>query len=133
MNDAHKAVDYAIMISLAGPFNMQLIAKDNQLKVIECNLRVSRSFPFVSKTLDVNFIAMATRVIVGLPVEPVDVGRLAVSRVGVKVHLLLNRVITLLYFYTCKFHSLPNAILFSCYHRVFYVPPLRCLSSPSLG
>ena len=82
---------------------MQLIAKDNQLKVIECNLRVSRSFPFVSKTLDVNFIAMATRVIVGLPVEPVDVGRLAISRVGVKVHLLLNRVIALLYFYTYKF------------------------------
>ena len=66
---------------------MQLIAKDNQLKVIECNLRVSRSFPFVSKTLDVNFIAMATRVIVGLPVEPVDVGRLVVNRVGVKVHI----------------------------------------------
>lgn len=64
---------------------MQLIAKDNQLKVIECNLRVSRSFPFVSKTLDVNFIAMATRVIVGLPVEPVDVDKCIINRVGVKV------------------------------------------------
>ena len=46
---------------MSGPFNMQLIAKDNELKVIECNLRVSRSFPFVSKTLDFDFIAMATR------------------------------------------------------------------------
>ncbi|VDM61201.1 unnamed protein product [Angiostrongylus costaricensis] len=44
-----------------GPFNMQLIAKDNELKVIECNLRVSRSFPFVSKTLDFDFVALATR------------------------------------------------------------------------
>ena len=48
-------------LGVSGPFNMQLIAKDNELKVIECNLRVSRSFPFVSKTLDFDFIAMATR------------------------------------------------------------------------
>lgn len=52
---------------------MQLIAKDNELKVIECNVRVSRSFPFVSKTLDLDFVAMATRVIVGEVVEPVEV------------------------------------------------------------
>jgi len=69
----------------AGPFNMQLIAKDNQLKVIECNLRVSRSFPFVSKTLDVNFIAIATRVILGHHVEPVTIDPKSVERVGVKV------------------------------------------------
>ena len=68
---------------------MQLIAKNNQLKVIECNLRVSRSFPFVSKTLDVNFVAMATRVIVGLPVQPIDVDKLVIGRVGVKVIMLL--------------------------------------------
>ncbi|XP_048582392.1 CAD protein isoform X2 [Nematostella vectensis] len=71
-------------LSVTGPFNMQLIAKDDQLKVIECNLRVSRSFPFVSKTLDTDFVAMATRVICGLTVEPaLDMdGR---GRVGVKV------------------------------------------------
>ncbi len=68
---------------------MQLIAKNNQLKVIECNLRVSRSFPFVSKTLDVNFVAMATRVIVGLPVQPIDVDKMVIGRVGVKVIMLL--------------------------------------------
>ncbi len=68
---------------------MQLIAKNNQLKVIECNLRVSRSFPFVSKTLDVNFVAMATRVIVGLPVQPIDIDKLVIGRVGVKVIMLL--------------------------------------------
>ncbi|KAI9553712.1 hypothetical protein GHT06_021642 [Daphnia sinensis] len=58
----------AMSLEVSGPFKMQLIAK-----VIECNLRVSRSFPFVSKTLDHDFIAMATRVIVGQRVDPVDV------------------------------------------------------------
>ena len=69
---------------------MQLIAKNNQLKVIECNLRVSRSFPFVSKTLDVNFIAIATRVIIGLEVDPVTVDAKAGGRVGVKVCCVQN-------------------------------------------
>lgn len=71
----------------AGPFNMQLIAKDNELKVIECNLRVSRSFPFVSKTLDVNFVALATRVILGHRVDPVAIDVKALKRVGVKVQM----------------------------------------------
>ena len=65
---------------------MQLIAKDNQLKVIECNLRVSRSFPFVSKTLDINFVAIATQVIAGFPVDSVDIDQQALGRVGVKVY-----------------------------------------------
>jgi carbamoyl-phosphate synthase/aspartate carbamoyltransferase/dihydroorotase len=67
-----------------GPFNLQLIAKDNELKVIECNLRVSRSFPFVSKTLDHDFIATATQVAMGLSPTPVDC-TMGVGRVGVKV------------------------------------------------
>ena len=64
---------------------MQLIAKDNDLKVIECNLRVSRSFPFVSKTLGFDFISAATNVIVGNEVEPVEVLHGCEGRVGVKV------------------------------------------------
>ena len=60
-------------LNVSSPFNMQLLAKDNQLKVIECNLRVSRSFPFISKTLDHDMVAMATKVIVGVPVEPATV------------------------------------------------------------
>jgi carbamoyl-phosphate synthase / aspartate carbamoyltransferase / dihydroorotase len=64
---------------------MQLIAKNNELKVIECNVRVSRSFPFVSKTLNHDFVAMATRVIIGEPVEPVDVMFGDSNKVGVKV------------------------------------------------
>lgn len=64
---------------------MQLIAKNNELKVIECNVRVSRSFPFVSKTLNHDFVAMATRVIIGEPVEPVDVLFGDSHKVGVKV------------------------------------------------
>ncbi|XP_060824118.1 CAD protein [Bombus pascuorum] len=81
-----KMMSKAIAASLGvtGPFNMQLIAKDNELKVIECNVRVSRSFPFVSKTLDHNFVAMATRLIVGEPVDPVDV-LAGCGKVGVKV------------------------------------------------
>ena len=70
---------------LVGPVNMQLIAKNNRLKVIECNLRVSRSFPFVSKTLDVDFVAMATQVIVGMEVAPVNIDPKQLGRVGVKV------------------------------------------------
>ena len=70
---------------VTGPFNMQLIAKDNDLKVIECNLRVSRSFPFVSKTLGFDFISAATNVIVGNEVEPVEVLHGCEGRVGVKV------------------------------------------------
>ncbi|XP_056008763.1 CAD protein-like isoform X3 [Ostrea edulis] len=71
-------------LEVTGPFNLQLIAKDNQLKVIECNVRVSRSFPFVSKTLDHDFIATATRVIMGEVVEPISV-LYGCGRVGVKV------------------------------------------------
>ncbi|XP_066960303.1 multifunctional protein CAD isoform X3 [Macrobrachium rosenbergii] len=71
-------------LEVNGPFNMQLIAKDNHLKVIETNLRVSRSFPFVSKTLDYDFVACATQVIVGEKVAPVNVLR-GCGRVGVKV------------------------------------------------
>ncbi|XP_060593985.1 CAD protein-like isoform X2 [Ruditapes philippinarum] len=71
-------------LEVTGPFNLQLIAKDNQLKVIECNVRVSRSFPFVSKALDYDFIATATRVIMGEVVDPVNVLH-GVGRVACKV------------------------------------------------
>lgn len=63
----------ALALEVTGPFNIQLIAKDNQLKVIECNLRASRSFPFVSKTLNYDFIATATKVMMGEEVKPIDV------------------------------------------------------------
>ncbi|XP_066146242.1 multifunctional protein r isoform X2 [Euwallacea fornicatus] len=74
----------AASLEVTGPFNMQLIAKDNDLKVIECNVRVSRSFPFVSKTLNHDFVAMATRTIIGETVDPVDVLG-GCGKVGVKV------------------------------------------------
>ncbi|XP_067639482.1 multifunctional protein r [Eurosta solidaginis] len=76
--------DLAALLDVTGPFNMQLIAKNNELKVIECNVRVSRSFPFVSKTLDHDFVATATRAVIGVPEEPVDVLH-GVGKVGVKV------------------------------------------------
>uniref|UniRef100_A0A7N8XI15 Carbamoyl-phosphate synthetase 2, aspartate transcarbamylase, and dihydroorotase n=1 Tax=Mastacembelus armatus TaxID=205130 RepID=A0A7N8XI15_9TELE len=71
-------------LQVTGPFNLQLIAKDDQLKVIECNVRVSRSFPFVSKTLGVDLVALATQVIMGQEVEPVGLMR-GKGIVGVKV------------------------------------------------
>uniref|UniRef100_A0A0A9XYC9 CAD protein n=4 Tax=Lygus hesperus TaxID=30085 RepID=A0A0A9XYC9_LYGHE len=74
----------ASSLEVTGPFNMQLIAKDNVLRVIECNVRVSRSFPFVSKTLDYDFVATATKVIVGEQVEPVDIMS-GCGKIGVKV------------------------------------------------
>ena len=78
----------AAALEVSGPFNMQLIAKDNELKVTECNLRVSRSFPFVSKTLDFDFVALATKVMVdskeGDDMVPVDV-LAGIGKFGVKV------------------------------------------------
>lgn len=55
-----QSIAYALCIT--GPFNIQLLAKENEIKVIECNLRASRTFPFVSKTLNANFITLATKV-----------------------------------------------------------------------
>ncbi|KAK2855926.1 hypothetical protein Q5P01_004661 [Channa striata] len=71
-------------LQVTGPFNLQLIAKDDQLKVIECNVRVSRSFPFISKTLGVDLVALATQAIMGEEVEPVGLMK-GKGIVGVKV------------------------------------------------
>lgn len=67
-----------------GPFNIQFIAKDNDVKVIECNLRASRSFPFVSKTLKINFIDIATRLMLNERVEKIDKSSFDLDYVGVK-------------------------------------------------
>ncbi|XKL69172.1 hypothetical protein PGB90_006941 [Kerria lacca] len=75
----------AASLEITGPFNMQLIAKDNVLNVIECNVRVSRSFPFVSKTLDYDFVAVATRVIIGESTKAVDLLSEYRRKVGIKV------------------------------------------------
>lgn len=72
-------------LKVTGPFNIQFIAKDNEIKVIECNVRASRSFPFVSKVMGVDLIAMATQAIMGVPLTaypPVDIPK---EYVGVKV------------------------------------------------
>uniref|UniRef100_A0A3Q3IMZ5 Multifunctional protein CAD n=1 Tax=Monopterus albus TaxID=43700 RepID=A0A3Q3IMZ5_MONAL len=81
-----KVIVHAIgqELQVTGPFNLQLIAKDDQLKVIECNVRVSRSFPFVSKTLGLDLVALATQAIMGEEVEPVGLMN-GKGIVGVKV------------------------------------------------
>ena len=71
-------------LNISGPFNIQYLAKNNDVKVIECNLRASRSFPFVSKVLKKNFIETATRVMLGEQIEPVDTSTFDIDYVGVK-------------------------------------------------
>ena len=71
-------------LQISGPFNIQFLARDNDIKVIECNLRASRSFPFVSKVLKINFIELATRIILGLHVSKPDKSVFDLDYVGVK-------------------------------------------------
>ena len=71
-------------MKISGPFNIQYLAKGNEIKVIECNLRASRSFPFVSKVLKINFIELATRIMLGLPVEKPHKNEFDLDYVGIK-------------------------------------------------
>ncbi len=71
-------------LNISGPFNIQYLAKENDIKVIECNLRASRSFPFVSKVLKINFIELATKVMLGLPVEKPNKNLFELDYVGIK-------------------------------------------------
>ena len=71
-------------LNISGPFNIQFLARDNDIKVIECNLRASRAFPFVSKVLKLNFIELATKVMLGIPVEKPDKTLFDLDYVGIK-------------------------------------------------
>jgi carbamoyl-phosphate synthase large subunit len=71
-------------LNISGPFNIQYLAKNNEIKVIECNLRASRSFPFVSKVLKINFIDLATQIMLGLPVEKPNKSAFDLDYVGIK-------------------------------------------------
>ena len=71
-------------LQISGPFNIQFLAKENDIKVIECNLRASRSFPFVSKVLKINFIDLATRIMIGEPVTKPNKSAFDLDYVGVK-------------------------------------------------
>ncbi|WP_329903426.1 carbamoyl-phosphate synthase (glutamine-hydrolyzing) large subunit [Porphyromonas pogonae] len=71
-------------LNISGPFNIQFLAKGNDIKVIECNLRASRSFPFVSKVLKINFIDLATRIMLGLPVQKPSKTEFDLDYVGIK-------------------------------------------------
>lgn len=71
-------------LNISGPFNIQFLAKNNDIKVIECNLRASRSFPFVSKVLKINFIDLATKVMLGIPVERPAKNAFDLDYVGIK-------------------------------------------------
>ena len=71
-------------LRISGPFNIQFLARDNDIKVIECNLRASRSFPFVSKVLKINLIELATKIMLGIPVEKPDKNLFDLDYVGIK-------------------------------------------------
>ena len=71
-------------LNISGPFNIQFLARENDIKVIECNLRASRSFPFVSKVLKINFIELATKVMLGIPVEKPEKNLFELDYVGIK-------------------------------------------------
>ena len=71
-------------LHISGPFNIQFLAKGNEIKVIECNLRASRSFPFVSKVLKINFIELATRIMLGQRVEKPNKSAFDLDYVGIK-------------------------------------------------
>lgn len=71
-------------LHISGPFNIQYMARDNDILVIECNLRASRSFPFVSKVLKLNFIDLATKVMLGVPVEKPKKNLFDLDYVGIK-------------------------------------------------
>ena len=76
--------DIAGALNITGPFNMQFLAKDNDIKVIECNLRASRSMPFVSKVLKANFIDIATKVMLDLPYHKPDNSIFDLDYIGIK-------------------------------------------------
>jgi len=78
------AAKIAAELHISGPFNIQFLANDNNVRVIECNLRASRSFPFVSKVLKINFIEMAAKVMLGQHPDPVDTESRRLGYVGVK-------------------------------------------------
>mmetsp|Transcript_74306 Transcript_74306/g.131400 ORF Transcript_74306/g.131400 Transcript_74306/m.131400 type:complete len:1575 (+) Transcript_74306:67-4791(+) len=72
-------------LKISGPFNIQFICKDNEVKVIECNLRASRSLPFISKTYNANFVELATRIMLGLPVRSAQIQPMEIDYVACKV------------------------------------------------
>ncbi len=71
-------------LKISGPFNIQFLAEQNHLRVIECNLRASRSFPFVSKVLKINLIELATKIMLGIPVEKPSKNLFDLEYVGIK-------------------------------------------------
>ncbi|KAF2230101.1 aspartate carbamoyltransferase [Viridothelium virens] len=83
IEDATRKIGDALNVT--GPYNIQFIAKDNDIKVIECNVRASRSFPFVSKVMGVDLIEMATKAMAGLPVKEYPTVAIPSDYVGVKV------------------------------------------------
>jgi carbamoylphosphate synthase large subunit len=74
----------ATALKISGPFNIQFLGRDNMVKVIECNLRASRTFPFISKTFDANFITLATQVMLGYTCKPYNISLYDYDYVAVK-------------------------------------------------
>lgn len=112
------------ILEIHGPFNIQFIAKDDHIKVIECNLRVSRSFPFVSKTMGINFVAAATALMVGeTPTIPQRLPN--ISRIGVKcAQFSFNRLTGAEILLGVEMQSTGEVACFSSDHRLAYLKAL---------
>ncbi len=121
------AVSIAKMLEIHGPFNIQFIAKDECIKVIECNLRVSRSFPFVSKTMGVNFVGCATSIMVGdtLLLHQYQQQEVPNNRIGVKVaQFSFNRLTGAEILLGVEMQSTGEVACFSRDHRIGYLKAL---------
>ena len=96
-------------LNISGPFNIQYLAKGRDVKVIECNLRASRSFPFVSKVLKRNFIETATRIMLDAPYTQPDKSAFDIDRIGVKASQfsfsLLHQGQTRYWVWTCRLRA----------------------------
>jgi carbamoyl-phosphate synthase/aspartate carbamoyltransferase/dihydroorotase len=121
----HIAHYIAKTLEINGPFNIQFIAKDDQVKVIECNLRVSRSFPFVSKTLGVNFIECATQILIGNTQETPLIDKGSLRRIGVKVaQFSFNRLSGAEILLGVEMQSTGEVACFGSDHRIAYLKAL---------
>ncbi|ETW17090.1 carbamoyl-phosphate synthase, large subunit [Plasmodium falciparum Vietnam Oak-Knoll (FVO)] len=80
-------------LNISGPFNIQFICHQNEIKIIECNLRASRTFPFISKALNLNFIDLATRILMGYDVKPINISLIDLEYTAVKAPIFsFNRL-----------------------------------------
>jgi carbamoylphosphate synthase large subunit len=124
------ATAIAKALNITGPFNIQFMAIGNDVQVIECNLRASRTFPFVSKTFHRNFISLATRAMCGLHVTPYNISLLDIDYVCVKVSRSVSVLLFLIFFHQCKYliYIAFSSFRHPCFRSLVFVEPTQRLA-----